>query len=723
MPKNQTTTFVTGAFCPGVLRTHQHRPLLVGCSGGAGHISAITGIRNYLDCENLLVTKPQMPSYRTQPVVNRRNIKGTNLIEIASFLSNGIPILSEQFRKLLAVMKTPNLPAHISEEVNRLLDEQIRSQGRHYIDMLLDIYPAGYEHAAIWNILQREDKVGDIQLMLPLRGKIDKQHYKFVYKFFENKLTNAHDFNVPYTEIISTQILGIAALCDAVIAHNEKYGSLVQVHQYITDMPTEYASHFFESLEQLTPQQRQVIFLYGVNLEENWPKVCERYSNLGESAFGKVVTIDPHNNPMVRPGFKKGSLAEFVKTQKCELEVQMPVRQCPVKYAVAPEEKIACIMLGSQASNDIVKYVSQLVDYGRYKKIFIFGGATERIQGVIKEAVKDVQTDVELIYLANQDDDHIAPIMARSNLIITRTGGISCFEQMALVHRIPDQYVYLHAKSDAKGVMSTGIEWEDGNRSALASYLEGQANRANVRSTSDVRFKYNLTKLAQLTGHTDYVPPTYDALLQNLGPSDLLKQLILDVEELPEDDEHEKGFKASLYTLHASLDNHHENMSDKEKFSNKSNVAKVARETIKMIADWKDHRNHDKSERLNVLQRYKNACKQSSGLETFAKVIATVLITGLGCIIGAGIGLAAGVSVGGVVGPVASITGLIGLVKGLTLGGKIGFFAAAGVTGLGVGSFEGYRMFKASKLQKCIKQVSEVGKESSNDFNVRAGVV
>lgn len=465
-----------------------HNPLLVGCSGGGGHNAAIDAVKQYLQETHVIPEEDASlvkhnAGFPTDE--GKLGSKEQRLINLGTTLMSDTPGLRNVARwgvkkaaRRLKKTPPPKLPtsSEIEKEVGALSKSQletalsqsgdsiVRAKQRFYIDMLLDVYPAGYQSAAIWNVLQRKDDTRGLTNLIELQSKSDKDNYKTVYNHFSGLLEDAyHENKKPYTEIISTQAMALPALCDAVTAYNQKYAGFapeVKIHQYMTDMPTKGAVHFFNSLNGLNEKQRDQMYLYGVNLD---PHIIDHFG-LNNPKFAGVFSLDPENNPMVRKTFRHID-RDFDNTLKTTLEVKETGDKVS-RHDIEPTEKMAAVMLGSQASLDTIAYVEKLAEH-QFDKIFVFGGQAPHIKEKLQPLIE--RFPGKIIALANQDHPQIAPIMKRSDLVVMRGGGLSVMEQMALPHK-EGQVILIHTKEE-EGKLTSGISWEDANVDKLADHL------------------------------------------------------------------------------------------------------------------------------------------------------------------------------------------------------------------------------------------------------------
>lgn len=467
------------------------RPLMVGCSGGGGHISAILGIQQYLQkrfAETVVLT-----DYSPVLFTDKRHSPTSEQIRQGMAIMHA-EIVGKPVKALVGLSPFPVLPqkAALDAEIQALHNKEKNTKMRPYVDMLLDVYPSGYESAAIWNVLQRNDETRELKKLIDLQSKSDSENYQAVYQYYLSALNEARNAGSPFTEVISTQAMALPALCDAVKDYNEgllksdPHAQTVVIHQYMTDLPTKGAVHFFNVLSRLTPAQQQQMKLYGVEMN---PAIIEHFFPNG-SYFNGLYSIPAEQNPMVRPGFMDPSLdnsSKFHQKTTITLKDEPP-------FTIKADEQIAAIMLGSQASNDTVEYIETLLNKGM-SKVFVFGGKNKNISEKIDEIIaKNPAYQANIIRLGNQGDKEIVALMTRSNIAVIRGGGLSVMEQMAMPHNEEQTILIHHANSEAEN-LSSGISWEDDNVTFLMEDLH--AKNVYAQKTSPNRASRHIAE-AQL---------------------------------------------------------------------------------------------------------------------------------------------------------------------------------------------------------------------------------
>ena len=137
---------------------------------------------------------------------------------------------------------------------------------------------------------------------------------------------------------------------------------------------------------------------------------------------------------------------------------------------VLENERIAAIMLGSQASTDTVRYIENLLLNGM-DKVFVFGGSNAAIETKVTQFMGAYPHWAnQIILLDNQDDVFIASLMTRSQVLIIRAGGLSVMEQLAMNHHA-EQIIMIHHADSGTAEMTSGISWEDANADVLIQTL------------------------------------------------------------------------------------------------------------------------------------------------------------------------------------------------------------------------------------------------------------
>ncbi len=450
--------------------------LFVTSRGGTGHVTAMNAIQE--QCRLLGQVLRQYKVEQNKGDVNQRQSSAAdeNNLESIEFIPNkgtspsmdnlitfGSKISQFKFvksnLKKCGVITLPDKAA-----LNKRINKYKRDGNIYSIDMMLDVVDIGPTSAAIWDEFQSNDQCDMLTQLVGLQGQSDKRCHTNVRDYFCEMLKHAHYNNRPYRRILSTQVIGLPALCDAVIRYHLHLDEInssaprVVIEQFMTDLPTYQASHYFNALKRLDKVQQTQMNLHAVALEK---KVLVSF--LGDKVhFKHVYQIDPQHNPMVRQSFKTIDNTPYFEspaTLICKDGSQIDIDK---------DEKIAMIMLGGQAGADSVRYIEPLLDNG-IDRVIVFGGDNQNIFSAVHDLLLRPVYSNRIIPLPNQDADFIAGLETRSLYIVNRGGGLCCFEHLARHHH-PEQVIFIHY-ADSCEDYNCGIEWENGNVDELSRLL------------------------------------------------------------------------------------------------------------------------------------------------------------------------------------------------------------------------------------------------------------
>lgn len=670
------------------------RPLLIGTSGGAGCITAIEaladdGLRN--SCWS------DLPLHSAALRSDKKRDKASTEIWVGSHLMNDVPAISTTVSGLTGLMGYPVLPdaKSLSKEMDVIEKGQKDAQGqakkRRYVDMLIDVFDAGYLYVAIYNTLHKRFNIKQARKMVDQQVAFEKSVHKHVKQFFLAKLNEASEAGTPYTEIITTQMVSLGAICDAVLEYNSQhFEQRLHIDQYMSDVFTEGAQHYFEPLSRLNKTQRSVLNLYGMNIN----KEIALLGDTTKMPFARIQEVDVLNNPMVRPGFKNHEHLNGFKTDHF-LQIQLPIQRAGNDEEIIdiqPNEKIASIMLSSLGGNDSADYaecIAQLMDdTGKrtYDKIFVFSSGNEELKSRLIEIEQRIQgraislglqPPAKLVILDKQNDVHMAPLLTRSNLAILR-GGVTLMEEMSIPHT-PDQKFFFHHMQNCKGQLTTGLPWEDASINYFLAHVREKhgINWAKKGTVSMLRAELSDRKLLSPTDQlVQELEAYHDRFLCNKTAADMkLDQALID------------AFDKLITELKADLIAQQRQKISEKKIQ-KSVGYQLAQKTLHyinqlthIVSDPNKDENIRAAEVLALAQDYDKSCYALARHSGFAKFI--VLILALTCGIGLGFALGgvAGIAIGVWAGPGAVVSALAGLSSGAVTGSAIGLAASATVTG------------------------------------------
>lgn len=372
-----------------------------------------------------------------------------------------------------------------------------------------------------WNNAQRAGNmeklralVGQQWLMQPLFGRQCTSYFK---RIFAGKV-------FPHTggptTTISTQPLLLQSIGEAIggLERTSADGSSMFVNVHMTDLPTPVAVHFFEPMRHIaehSPKVADRIILHTVAPASGGVPWLEEQTSLKPwqikiEKFMPVTDDFTRGDGLPRPGTE---VALRLKAQLPEEEVFLG--GVYGVYKVASEDKVVLIMLGSQPT------ASAMTDYQAQAKLL--EAQAEKGQGLtwVFLATGSPKTASyktlyeELVVDATQfNDDQVklgrkmrlipftgqpaAPILGRADVSVTRSGGMTCGELLALASRGDNRRTLLHVEVPPgtpesppageeerlqwEGAVLEGgmVPWEAGNARFLMETLGAEVATADI---------------------------------------------------------------------------------------------------------------------------------------------------------------------------------------------------------------------------------------------------
>lgn len=147
-------------------------------------------------------------------------------------------------------------------------------------------------------------------------------------------------------------------------------------------------------------------------------------------------------------------------------------------------------MLGGQACIEPTKdYVRELLKQYQQQqtseKVYLFvfcGGQANLFQQIHDIAIQENAhlSQLKIIPLAYQTDEEVAPILARSNISITKSGGLTSMELQSVAHgrvliHASEKYIEPGRKVTEEELLEKGMPiWEAGNARYLQASKKAQ---------------------------------------------------------------------------------------------------------------------------------------------------------------------------------------------------------------------------------------------------------
>ncbi|MBI5345656.1 MAG: hypothetical protein HZB76_00705 [Chlamydiae bacterium] len=350
------------------------------------------------------------------------------------------------------------------------------------------IKPIGPLGVMCWNKFQ---KIGSIFL----QNFIVKWQWIADYLFWPH--VYFHTKSILFKEnidlVIDTQPVATSAILSAVRYYNKIAKKDVVVEKTIVDLPTTKCVHFFNNIKKLSKENRKILRIVTLDPllkpneteEEFWQKNAamplenvryEKYfirtafkkyqhKKRNQKTFNiKIKNQDKKERKIIQSIVKKGVIkASFLKNY--------------IDLTINNSNIVITLLLGSQPPfNATLSYVKQTIDHLKKHPIkrpvhfFVFCAKKEsRLLDEISKMVfqtKNYPANLSIIPMSFQKDDVIAPLFFRSNLTITKSGGGTIVELLAVgqgKHCIHSEAYSKNGLPSLEKLLKGISFWEGGN--------------------------------------------------------------------------------------------------------------------------------------------------------------------------------------------------------------------------------------------------------------------
>lgn len=309
-------------------------------------------------------------------------------------------------------------------------------------------------------------------------------------------------------QIVSTQAMATPSILLAVKIYNSFYkpqgDKEITVHLYMTDMPTEYSSHFFTSLKGLSViggKDYLTLHTPKPKNETNWQVLCGLPN-------GQVKILDTFQLP-VRPAFLEAATKIKANADNSDIQIKVSgqeelniLRQtmqdqgCNIdnfdileedeahilNYHLNPDDQGYFMMLGSQPTADAVRgYVERFLTLSHNNPntnyhLFAFSGKFEKgkscfyktLCSYIKEKKINWPANLRVIPLSFQDPAQLVKLELQCHTI-TRSGGSTVMELLVLDEvrkalKLKQKERFVHAQLvEGRDLIESIPLWERGN--------------------------------------------------------------------------------------------------------------------------------------------------------------------------------------------------------------------------------------------------------------------
>ncbi len=252
-----------------------------------------------------------------------------------------------------------------------------------------------------------------------------------------------------FDEILDTQGNSTKAALSALLCARLRGKGPRFIHKFVVELPTKDTTYVFASIRSLGPILRKFLKLHTIDplLEEVASK----------EAFWKKYTKMPLNQIVhglpLRPRFLQ------------------PIAFTPIKEQLHLNEDthITTIMLGSQPTPlSIMPYIEAWIAQYRESRTPHALVVMCSQDKSLKEAIEAIQLPppLYLIALGQTGDDLVAPLLKYSKITITRSGGVTSHELLA----VAEGQILIHSEAPPHRIMKGMPIWEEGNARYLIKH-------------------------------------------------------------------------------------------------------------------------------------------------------------------------------------------------------------------------------------------------------------
>ena len=386
---------------------------------------------------------------------------------------------------------------------------------------------SGEENTKKWDQKQKEgteQAVRDLEALVVAQPLAEAMQAKEVQKRLAEYL-EANDVQAVY----NTQALSTPAICQAVCDYNniqKQDSKKLKILTTVTDLITHRADHFLSSLRKLTKSQASVLQMEIPDAPLLDPgeteKAFDTKYGIQDGLFiakgelqkeGEKIVLVKDSEVKYPSSVKKDYLTEPTEEQKSTILIKASSANGERKYITDKlitskvdkddisikkglKDKLITITMGSQGSASVLEYIDQFAEQIKSNQpspdgniyLCIAAGKNEpnslylKVKDKVTEIERDLPENVKILPLAFQDGKHMASLLNNSDVLITRSGGMSSMEAKATKGRNPNRRVFVHSEAKLKdpksfpkdsydatyeALMAGTVKWEGGN----AEYL------------------------------------------------------------------------------------------------------------------------------------------------------------------------------------------------------------------------------------------------------------
>lgn len=270
-------------------------------------------------------------------------------------------------------------------------------------------------------------------------------------------------FRYDIEKVIDNQPLSTKSIIRAIRFYNWYTGKNIILEKVFVDLPTREYRQLLKSIKNLSPKDKRFIKIFTIEPllddektnEEYWQKNCKISEE--QIVYKKYI---------IRQNFKKFQGIEKpksdfdLKTKFASLEERDFIKKCLEKghlkpkenenefiFTLSPQDKLFIILLGSQpSSNAVFNYVKGITQKirdsdSRDKKysLIVFADKFSTVKQTmfhkihsLINTIENYPSNLSIVPMSFQNDEVISALFHRGDLTITRSGGHTIMELMAV---------------------------------------------------------------------------------------------------------------------------------------------------------------------------------------------------------------------------------------------------------------------------------------------------
>lgn len=428
------------ASCEELNNIFKHMSLIVTSSGGGGHLVAA------------------------------KNLQQELLEEHEQRLQRGHELLA-QSRHLLS--------KDVRVAVEGALEELLRQPPVQLIDLMkspctnFGLIPLGDFMSEQWNRKQRAGDIKGLKLLVKQQPWTQVVFGAQCESYMAEVFAGNNAFQVPPTQIYTVQPLLLESLLAATPPD-------VSVELFMTDLPTAEAVHFFQPLlrisEKLRGPWKDKLILHSLPAALGGADELERLSGVPQQ-MTKLEKFMPVNQAFKRPQ----GLPSPKEMVALKLKAQLPAEERFLSklgnpLVIQEQDEVILVMLGSQPTASAVKAYAKeslklpIPAQKRYVLLACGKPTVEDYAELYQEvASMGSESHTVLVPFTGQDAKEM---LGRADMTITRSGGLTAGELLALRSRASDRKrVLLHVEpvdsGDATRAMANRLAEENPGKEVL----------------------------------------------------------------------------------------------------------------------------------------------------------------------------------------------------------------------------------------------------------------